>query len=176
MHPIQYKYKFWNVKFNSSLKKKTSVFMIGDLENEAYYKIKKTPFQIENRIETYNYLKNSNFLTKIESLNKLNSFLNNKKDNTCIVLNSNNIMIPSKELRSVINNFHFYLALPGVFMPLCHNIIEALSTGSIPIIHKTYANLMVPKLKHMGNAIIYESLINLKSKINFTYNLDKKNN
>jgi len=66
----------------------------------------------------------------------------------------------------------FYLALPGVSMPLGHNLVVAMSTGEILILSKEYNRFLSPKLKHMHNAIIYDNLEDLITKIEQAYKID----
>jgi len=44
-----------------------------------------------------------------------------------------------------------FLAPPGVFMPLCHNAVEAMAVGCIPLTN--YADWFTPRLMHMRNCI-----------------------
>ncbi len=41
----------------------------------------------------------------------------------------------------------FFLCLPGLFMPLCHNFYEACSRGCIPILHRQYLQLIEEPLR-----------------------------
>ena len=43
-------------------------------------------------------------------------------------------------------------------MPLCHNVIEAMSVGTIPVIQKEYAEVMYPNLKNGFNAVVFNDL------------------
>lgn len=172
MHPILYKNNIWNKTLDERTPKKKSIFMVGTLEDLAYSRIESTPFQIESRTEIHNYLKQKKLLTKINSLNELEDFISSSQDERCIVLDGTKTPISIEKLRITLNSFCFYLALPGVFMPLSHNIIEALSTGAIPILHKNYANIMKPELQHMHNALIYEDLKNLESMIKLAYKME----
>jgi hypothetical protein len=47
----------------------------------------------------------------------------------------------------------FFLACPGASMPLCHNLVEALSCGTIPILQ--YHHYMNPALEHGKNCLTY---------------------
>lgn len=40
----------------------------------------------------------------------------------------------------------FFLALPGMFMPLCHNVFEAIFSECIPILHTRYLQLLPSEL------------------------------
>lgn len=60
-------------------------------------------------------------------------------------------------LRPTIARYSFFIACPGVDMPLSHNLIEAMSVGAIPIIHQEYSDMLVPQLQDMTNALIYNN-------------------
>ena len=175
MNPDLYHKKIWN-KSVKPKKRKKSIFMAGGFDRSSYTEIKDTPFKIESRVETYDYLKQNKLLTKVNSLEDLQILLKSDSDNLCVIVDSTtgSIRIDINELRETISHFYYFLALPGVTMPHSHNLIEALSVGSIPIIHEEYSKLMIPNLKHMHNAILYKNLEDLPDKIKLAYNLDDK--
>jgi len=72
-----------------------------------------------------------------------------------LVMDRRNRYIRPDELRPVLERFDFFLALPGVVMPLCHNLIEAMSVGCIPIIQ--YAHLLDPPLRHTHDCLSFSS-------------------
>lgn len=51
---------------------------------------------------------------------------------------------------------NFFLALPGLYMLMCHNVIEAMAVGSIPIL--SYENWFSPALVHGKNCFTYRRL------------------
>ncbi len=53
--------------------------------------------------------------------------------------------IAPKDLPAVLARFDFFLAPAGVIMPLCHNLVEALFAGCIPILQ--HAHLLDPPLQ-----------------------------
>ncbi|KOY87000.1 hypothetical protein AD998_13375 [bacterium 336/3] len=63
----------------------------------------------------------------------------------------------------------FFLACPGMNQPWCHNIIEAMSVGCIPILE--YGHLFSPVLEHQKNAIIFEGETDLLEKIKYVLSL-----
>lgn len=172
MHPNLYFSEIWNKKLNTKVIKRKSIFMAGNLDSEMYKSFETSLFHMENRIEIYNFLEEKRILKKFNSNQELSTFLENPDDYSCVLVDSKKNRIKSIELRDILNRFSFFLALPGVVKPLCHNLIEALSTNTIPIIDEAYASILVPKLEHMHTAIIYNGLNDLESKINFAYNLN----
>ncbi len=150
-------------------KKKKAVFMVDTIEHPVYAT---PPFNIESRTDTYLLKKNTSCLKGISSTQELNNFIEADEDEKCIILDSDKVPIDSVDFRKTINNFMFYLALPGVSMPLGHNLVVAMSTGAIPILSKEYNRFLSPKLKHMHNAIIYDNLEDLITKIEQAYKID----
>jgi hypothetical protein len=57
----------------------------------------------------------------------------------------------------------FFLACPGVVMPLSHNVIEALATGAIPILQ--YATYLSPPLEDGINCLAFHDTTSLRDVI-----------
>lgn len=61
--------------------------------------------------------------------------------------------ITPDRLPGVLGEFDFFLAPSGVVMPLCHNLVEAIAAGCIPILQ--HPHLMVPHLEHGRNCFAF---------------------
>jgi hypothetical protein len=48
----------------------------------------------------------------------------------------------------------FFLCPPGIVMPMCHNVIEAMAVGAIPVIG--YPEWFHPRLRHMDNCVVFD--------------------
>jgi hypothetical protein len=59
-------------------------------------------------------------------------------------------------------------------MPLCHNVIEAMSVGTIPLIEREYAEVMYPNLENKVNAIIFEDLERLNEILEDVFQLKEE--
>jgi hypothetical protein len=70
-----------------------------------------------------------------------------------VIIDRKQYNVPHDRLRPVLAGHDFFLAPPGVIMPLCHNVVEALSVGSIPVLQ--YADLMHPPLEHGVNCLSF---------------------
>jgi hypothetical protein len=77
--------------------------------------------------------------------------------------------IPRKDWLLVLAKCSFFICLPGVDMPLCHNSIEAMSVGTIPLIN--YGDWFEPKLTHLHNCIQFRGESDLTQKINLILSL-----
>lgn len=78
--------------------------------------------------------------------------------------------VHNKKWLEVLSRSVFFLGLPGVHIPMCHNLIEAMSVGSIPILE--YADQFNPALKHMENAIIFKGIEDFIDKLEMILALD----
>ncbi len=68
--------------------------------------------------------------------------------------------IPRERWLEALVKADFFLACPGVGMPLCHNIVEALAAGAIPILQ--YAAYLPPPLKHGVNCLSFTDAAGLR--------------
>ena len=85
--------------------------------------------------------------------------------------NSAKHIIPRAEWLSVLSRADFFLACPGKEMPLCHNLIEALSRGVIPILeHPEYLD---PPMEHGLNCIVFHGPDELVAAVKRALSCDK---
>lgn len=68
--------------------------------------------------------------------------------------------IPQERWLEALTKADFFLACPGVGMPLCHNLIEALAAGAIPILQ--YADYLPPPLRHGMNCLAFSDAAGLR--------------
>lgn len=61
--------------------------------------------------------------------------------------------IPQDRWLEALTKADFFLACPGVGMPLCHNVIEALAAGCIPILQ--YGAYLTPPLQDQVNCLAF---------------------
>jgi hypothetical protein len=64
----------------------------------------------------------------------------------------------------------FFLCLPGYVMPMCHNTVEAMAVGAIPIIN--YPEWFDPHLEHLKNCIAFDDKADLLGKLNEVLQMD----
>jgi hypothetical protein len=69
----------------------------------------------------------------------------------------------------LVSKSDFFLCLSGTDLPMCHNAIEAMAVGTIPIIG--YAHWFTPSLEHMKNAIVYTTKEDLIEKLNQVFSM-----
>lgn len=71
--------------------------------------------------------------------------------------------IPQERWLEALAKADFFLACPGVGMPLCHNVIEALAAGCIPILQ--YADYLPPPLENGVNCLTFHDAGGLRETI-----------
>lgn len=64
--------------------------------------------------------------------------------------------IAHKDWLEALSQFEFFIGCPGRAHPMCHNVIEAMSVGTIPILE--HGHLFAPSLTDGENAILFSSL------------------
>lgn len=103
------------------------------------------------------YLKKevSSYLTFINEFGDFKSL-----KNAIIIHDRNKFNLKPQDYLSVLSDFSFFIALPGVVMPNCHNVIEAMALGLIPILQ--YNNWFAPQLENKVNCLTFSRLDQLK--------------
>lgn len=71
--------------------------------------------------------------------------------------------IPSERWLEALAKGDFFLACPGVGMPLCHNLVEAMAAGSIPILQ--YARYLTPRLQDGVNCLAFTDADSLRQAV-----------
>lgn len=79
------------------------------------------------------------------------------------VLSDSGSAISPSEWLPTLAQADFFLCPPGIVMPMCHNVIEAMSVGTIPLIG--YAEWFQPKLQHLTNCIVFDGKDDLIEKM-----------
>lgn len=182
-HPFIYFKGYWNKKISKIRERKNSIFLAGNFNNHVYGSSDmEIIFNIKNRINLYKRALKSPFFSSIKSQSDLDKFLLSGQDNKLLIIDRiNDFAIHPANIRYYVGQFNFLLGLPGFAHPLCHNIFEAMSVGTIPILQEMHAVIFKPELENGVNCITFSktedldeliSMIFLKSteEINFMRN------
>ena len=160
-HPFMYSNNLWNQPIENCNQKINSIFAFGNFDLEAYKTIDEYPFEVINRVALKTFFKEKENFVTVESKKQLLQLIENRKDRTFIFVKKHKYQIPMENVRKRLSKFQYFLCCPGVFAPLSHNFIEAMSVGNIPIIQKNYAATIYPALENNKNAIIFDDLEDL---------------
>lgn len=162
-------------------KKKRSMKIVfsGNANPDSYDNpIYKSYWKMMSRIEILNFLKKNldesqllltNDLLGLEEKNYTNKCVisewSRKSEKEKIILGR----VPTNLWLQTLASSDFILACPGIVQPLCHNLIEAMSVGTIPIMQ--HNRLMNPALIDGVNAIVFNNPNELKEKIKYCLNM-----
>lgn len=85
--------------------------------------------------------------------------------NQLCVLENHLVKIPEKDWMPILSSFNFFLCLPGTRYPMCHNAVESLAIGTIPILE--YPKHFYPPLEDGLNCLVFhgeDSLLEILQK------------
>lgn len=173
-HPNMYAENLWDEPLAERNERVDAIFTFGNFDRRVYKTIDQYPFKVLNRADLIEFFSKKQDFISIDNQESLNDLLRNGCDTKFIFVEKSNFQIPMKEVRKYLSNFRYFLCVPGVFAPLSHNFIEAMSAGCVPIIEKNYAETIYPPLENGINAIIFEDLLDLDNIL--TNQLFKKSN
>jgi hypothetical protein len=155
------------VKYRTS-KRKLRIFFGGNLSQEYYndsvFK-QRYPDQL-TRLEAVEVLLKSGLNVSLVSNPKdLQWYLDAPKHlNQMIIFKTDHTFpVPPHQWLKTLSHCDFFMCFSGTSYPMCHNVIEAMSVGSIPIL--SYSDWFTPSLEHGKNAIIYKDQADLIQKI-----------
>jgi len=83
--------------------------------------------------------------------------------NACVINDRRVYAVPDEEWLPTLARGDFFLCLPGSRMPLCHNAIEAMSVGAVPILN--YSEWFEPPLEDGKNCIEFATLQELRDRL-----------
>jgi len=150
-----YLYRWHEQQVDRNAIRRRGIFFFGNMAAQHYDRsVLHIAFNCFTRAEVLDHLGRA-FPHRIERPRTMNAVtVSGEKD--IILVDRDVCYIQPYKLRPILTSFDFFLALSGVVMPLCHNLIEALSAGSIPII--PYPHLLSPPLENNVNCLSYSTL------------------
>lgn len=178
MHPYIYTSKADQhiFKYRES-ERKLRVFFGGNLNkdyyNDSIFK-ERYPHHL-SRLEAVDVLLSSGLNVSLVTKTKdLQWFLNSPKllNQMIIFQTDHTFPIKPRYWLKILSQSDFFMCFSGTSYPMCHNVIEAMSVGSIPII--AYQDWFNPPLEHGKNAIVYTDQTDLISKLNEIFSMNPK--
>lgn len=178
MHPSTYsKEQYSNIKTFQSSQRKIRVFFAGNVDPRVYSNTDPQSilgkFKIVPRatvIGTITSQLNDEILP-VENWQHMQLLLNRDYIQKCIVLHKTNFRIPAQKWLDVVAKSDFFLCAPGVQIPLCHNAIESMAVGTIPITN--YPDWFFPSLEHLKNCIKFDTKEDLIEAIKLVLSMEQ---
>ena len=140
-------------------KRKIGAVFAGNIENYNL-DITKKLFNINTRDETFSYIceklpDNILYIPKC-----LNSFIEDIETGVLeykvVLLNTKIFEIPDNKCFYILLNSKFFIHLSGNIYPYCHNQIESMMAGCIPITQ--FARFFIPPFQNEINALLFNTL------------------
>ncbi|TLX73214.1 hypothetical protein E9993_15600 [Labilibacter sediminis] len=163
MHPLMYINRYYqNISLENIKEVRNIPILFAGNASEEHYDnpVLMNHFNVISRSKVINFLKSSNSIKTFYPQN-LNDFHNTYKPQSVLINEINTFKIPIDHFLDILTRTNFFLALPGVTMPLSHNVIEAMACGCIPILQ--FNHLMSPPLEHNKNCIKFNLLSELQT-------------
>jgi len=154
MHPnIHKNIDIFDIESLRKNTKKRKIFFAGNIKKD--YESESIAI-IHKKISRPNIIK---FICDNFDMNKkiiLNDLSHsNEYSNKIHIIDTNSIRIPCENWLNILSESHFFLACPGVRSPVCHNVVEAMAVGVIPILE--YPEYFFPPLEDMSNCIVFKA-------------------
>lgn len=164
MHPLQANISAGHLDECRAGRKKMRVFFSGDTKHYGrtwvrYPKTKLPRLPIVNAVME----DMGDDVLVISDPNLLDELRNGTYANKCVMAASSDVRIEPHDWLGTIAMADFFLSPPGIVMPMCHNIIEAMAAGTIPITN--YPEWLDPHLRHMENCIVFDDRDDLIAKL-----------
>ncbi|MBD3248765.1 hypothetical protein GF336_01855 [Candidatus Woesearchaeota archaeon] len=162
MYPTRYLSEGYNeIKDLRNNKRQIRAGFIGKTDASVYHKrpTKKLQSRVEIIESIKKNIKNLKIMDSEKQLEEKNRF----------ILNNEDFRVDEKRWLQTLSKMDFFLC-PSGESPLCHNLIESMAVGTIPITdHPEYYS---PALEDMKNCIVFDKK-NMIEKINKVLNMDQ---
>lgn len=167
MHPTNYLQPESEI-----LPKNIGILISGNFDEKIYNtNVISDNFGLLNRWQIYQEIIKHD-MSLLVSGNELISDLNTGKFKASLVLMKwQSGAIPIEKWRYYLSSAKFLFCAPGMTMPMCHNVLEAMSVGVIPILN--YQHWLNPSLINMQNCLEYQSVEDIQPVIDLALNIDE---
>ncbi len=153
-------------------RKSLRLFFSGDTKNyfrnRVHYPDTKLP-----RLEVIQALLEDRDISPIhaDSETALLNLFEGEYVNRCVIVNTDKIWVDFSDWLPYMSKSDFFICPPGYTMPMCHNVVEAMAVGTIPVIN--YPEWFNPTLEHMENCIVFGDRTDLLDKIKTVLAMDQ---
>lgn len=165
-HPLMYSKNLWKEDVPETRTRVNSIFCYGNFDEKVYTEIDATNFHVLNRVKMFSICQKLERFHSLSNQKDLETLITNKPHGKIVFAIKDQFNVPIEKVRAYLSEFNFFLCCPGVVMPLCHNFVEAMSVGTIPVIQRQYAEVIYPNLKNGENAILFEDQEELERLLN----------
>lgn len=174
VHPILMPYPMHPLLYGPTLVKhlktarenprKSRIFFSGDTQGYKRNRIQYPAPKLTRTEIVDTILERMNDRTlKITDAAALNNLQRGDFINKCVIVDNSSFRIDAGSWLDSISMGDFFLCPPGYVMPMCHNVIEAMAVGAIPVIN--YPEWLNPSLEDGINCVAFTDADDLVEKI-----------
>jgi hypothetical protein len=170
MHPNMYRYGYFRRcgELASNTERRVRVLFAGNTDPRLYAEgAASRGFAKLGRIEILGAL-SSAFAPQI--VRRLPAGAPPAEGAAIVVCEASSCYIPQVAFLEALSRCSFFLAAPGVAVPMCHNVVEAMSVGAVPILN--YAEQFHPPLEHGVNCLAFASADELVRCVRMALSMD----
>ena len=174
LHPEFYRYSVWKKVLDMrSLERKVRFMFSGNVDSVNYGGSGMMDrFGKMNRYESIDLCINKSSVMEIKNADEFSALMKEgNRDSLCIV-RAGQYRVPKDRWLNTLAHTSFFLALPGVKMPLSHNAVEAMAVGCIPVL--SYPEMFEPELQDGVNCIAYDGGKDIVSTVKRVICMDKE--
>ena len=146
---------------SSLAERKICAVFAGNNSKNSYNKdITKKIFGVNTRFEVFSYLLDKLPKNILYIPDTLESFISDIErgylKEKIVLVDTSNFEVPSKSYFDILLASSFYIHMCGITYPYCHNQIESMMAGCIPITQ--FSNFFVPPFEHEKSGFLYTTL------------------
>lgn len=145
-------------KARSDSKRKIGILFAGNCDKESYDREEtRERFNIHTRWDIFSHLADNFPRSDIFIPGNFEDFTQARNSgrlaDKLVLIDINVFKIPQADWFDILEDTDFFIHLPGYIQPWCHNQIESMASGAIPITE--FPHLFHPALRNGDNAITY---------------------
>lgn len=144
-------------KINLNAKRPIKFLFAGNLDPKVYgTKTMPEKYGMMNRIQVIEEVKKQAKKDDLICPQDQLPFEEITKERNIVILDTRYCKVPPERWLEFLSHAEYFIAAPGEGMPLCHNLIEAMSVGCVPILE--YGEYLTPPLIDEENAVFFDDL------------------
>lgn len=160
LHPFHYH----NEKGDRRLPRVSGIVCSGNFSRSIYdTSVISQQFGMINRTDIHDTISALRECRSISGPEYMSSFHNGIHRSSLVLMEWRRGAIPHEDWLACLSSFRFHLCAPGMTMPLCHNILEAMSVGTVPITN--YPHWLNPSLQDGVHCLCYSTRAELVSAV-----------
>ena len=152
MHPLMYQQPYERPDAERDTRRR--IFFGGNTTPKDYQRsVLATRYGKINRVAVLDHLIDQLEATEITLVTNEKQLKETFATPRLVIVRTENHPIATEQWLEVLSQSDFFLACPGAHMPVCHNVIEAMRVGTIPLLQ--YPEYFHPPLESGVNCVVY---------------------